>query len=509
MAKEGEALADPRTSGTELRWSEDLVRDLLEAAPDAMLAVDVEGRIVLVNRQLERMFGWTRDELLGHCVEALLPESHRKEHVQKREDYLRAPKTRAMGEGKVLFGLHRDGRLLPVEISLSPLREAGGLVVSSVRDASGRWQGEQVLRDELGEWRLFAESLLDAAPGIVLLLDHDGRVVRYNSFLERLSGRKADEHRGADWFDSFLPAREHERIKTVFQQTLAGRITTGTTNAILDSRGVEHVVRWTNRRLEDAQGRVRGVLSIGLDITDSFRAEQENRTLRQSLQAQGRLVELGTVAAKLAHDVGNAVAGLSLQAQLVERYAEREDRRAQLVEAAHDTRHAVQRLEEMVGELKEFTREQRLRRSTVKVSELVKTLVKLWQPVAEEQGIEVRAEPAAELPELSADIPKLQRVLDNLLSNAVEAIGTGPGAVRVVTRADGGNLLIEVSDDGPGVPEGVDIFRLFETTKPQGTGLGLPVCREIVQAHGGSIEFERRTEGGTTFRVSLPFAAAE
>jgi len=247
-------------------------RRLLEAAPDAMVIVDQSGRTLLANSQTEKAFGYTREELLNQPVEILIPEKFRDRHPKHRGDYNSAPHPRPMGIGLELFGRRKDGTTFPVEISLSPLEEPDGvLVTAAIRDVTERKQVEEALHLSHERFRLLVEEVKDYA---IFMLDPTGKVLSWNEGARRIKGYTAAEIVGQH-FSRFYSSEDLERDKP--NEELA--------SAAAEGRWEEEGWRlrkdgsrfWADvviTALHDKDGNLLGFTKVTRDITEGKRARE-------------------------------------------------------------------------------------------------------------------------------------------------------------------------------------------------------------------------------------------
>ncbi len=342
-------------------------------------------------------------------------------------------------------------------------------------------------------------------PGAAFMKDLDGRYVYLNDTFEKLLPHTLSESEGvtdeqlwpADTVAQFRKNDEHvARTGTALQ----------TTEKIPHDDGM-HEWLVTKFPVLNGDGAVSLVAGVAIDITERRRAEAQLRELEARAQQRERLADIGAITAQVAHDLGNPLAGLSMQAQLLLQRIKRHGTLpvSTIVQPVERIITEVHHLDALIREFLEFSREQRLDLKAVNLSGFLQQVAAVWQPVAAARGIALTVDQPFNGLSFVADDEKLRRVFDNLVKNAIEAIDRGPGQVGIHVSVPGPEAVcISVTDTGPGLAETVQAFRLFETTKPQGTGLGLAVVKQIVLAHHGKIGFDRLSPHGTAFHVELP-----
>jgi len=262
------------------RMTNEHFRLAIEASPTGMLMMDGVGRIVLVNAQIEKLFGYPREELLGQGIEVLVPERFRAHHPNFRHTFFADPKTRAMGVGRELHGLRKDGTEVPVEIGLNPLQTAEGLfVLSSVVDITER-------KRSVEQFRL----AIEASPTGMLMMDRVGRIVLINAQIERLFGYPRAELLGQG-IEVLVPERFRARHPD-FRQSFFGNPQVramGVGRELYGRRkdGTEVPVEIGLNPLQTSEGEF--VLSSVVDITERKAADRE----REGLLGQLRTLNAG------------------------------------------------------------------------------------------------------------------------------------------------------------------------------------------------------------------------
>jgi two-component system cell cycle sensor histidine kinase/response regulator CckA len=293
---------------------EDRYKVLFEQAGDAILLLNPDnGKILETNSRASLLLGYSKEELLNLSIADL-------DVIETREQTILHTRKIAK-EGKDFFETkqrHKDGTIIDVEVSVQPIKIRGGTVLQAIwRDITDRKRVEEQLRAA----HSFSESIIETAQVIVLVLDVNACIVRYNRYLEDLSGRKVNETRGVDWFSTFLEQGDQDRFRELFKKTVNDLQTCGHVNSIVCRDGSLRIIEWYDKTLKDSLGRAIGLLAIGLDITERKQAEialqkseAEFRTLFEKsatgyvmLSVDGHLLRVNEAMAKM---LGRTIAEL-------------------------------------------------------------------------------------------------------------------------------------------------------------------------------------------------------
>jgi two-component system sensor kinase FixL len=466
----------------------DLLAALIEASGDAIAAIDLDGTIVSWSAGAARLYGYTADEAVGRSIGMLNPDG-----PSASADELARLQAGHKGVQSRVVRRTADGRTVEVLHVLAPVRDASGTVTGAVsvdRDLRGGTEREDAAGEGEARWQAVINSAVDA---IVTITDR-GRIETFNPAAERLFGYSAPEVLGRnvstlmpapyrDEHDGYLARylREGEARIIGIGREVTGQRRDGSTFPLHLSVG------------ELAFGGERKFVGILHDLTERVRMEVQ-------LREQSALARLGEMAAVLAHEIKNPLAGIRGAIQVIGGRLPRGSAESGITQ---EIVVRIDALSALMRDLLLFARPPQPRLALVEMAALVASTVDLLRQDPALVDVEVAI--AGTAPPIQADAELLKIVILNLLINGAHAM-QGRGTLSVVVSDGGHSCLIAVSDQGPGIPPDIreKIFTPFFTTKARGSGLGLPTARQLVDAHGGDIRITCPEAGGTIVTVELP-----
>jgi PAS domain S-box-containing protein len=493
--------------------SESWYAQLLDAAPDAIIVVGADGRVDLVNVQMERLFGYSRAELLGRHFELLMPERFRDGHGSHLASFLASPGARAMGSGLELLGRRKDGIELPLEVSLSPLRTADGVTVSAaIRDITERKRTEaaaKLLADRLASG---VESIQDA----FALFDATDHLVLCNSVYRGFIGDSLPWPIVGRTFETLLDAwlptvafvddaeRDRFRAECVTrrlhaQKTFDLRIRDGRSLRVIDRRTAEG-----------------GTVETIWDLSDDARAAEALRGARAVAEAAS--TAKSEFLSSMSHELRTPLNAILGFAQLLRRDKEETltDRdKGRIEQILQGGRHLLRLIDDILDLARIEAGGVSISPEPIDVGTVLDEVTRTLEPMAAREHIRLADHAPEALPLVAADRTRLAQILMNFVSNAIK-YNRPTGAVTFrVSTPDTDRLRVTVADTGMGIPpdKQTKLFQPFqragqEAGPIEGTGIGLVIARRLARLMGGDVGFRSVLGQGSEFWVDMPLHAS-
>ena len=484
-------------------------RLIIDTALDAVITMDAQGTITEWNKQAEIVFGWSNKEAIGqHMSDLIIPERHRMAHERGVRHFL------ATGDGPILrrrievTAVRRNGVEFPVELEISPMRLGQDWAFSAfIRDITDSNLAEEKLRESALNLRLLTETI----PEMLWSATPEGAIDYCNARVLDYTGFSAEEVMGGSW-TKLLHPDDVDHTARVWRSS----VTTGAPYRVevRTFHAADGTYRWcvtSALPLLDQQGRILKWYGTVVDMHDWKQAQEELRNTQAELAHMTRVMTMGELTASIAHEVNQPLAGMITNASTCLRMLSADPPNVDgACETARRTIRDGNRMSEVITRLRALYSKKDATTEAMDLNEAAREVVALSSNELRRNSVALRLELADDLPFVAGDRVQLQQVILNLFRNASDAmsgIDDRPRRLLIRTQRDEGDRVrLTVQDAGVGFdPQAADrLFKAFYTTKNDGMGIGLSVCRSIIESHHGRLWASLNDGPGASFSFVIP-----
>ena len=433
--------------------------------------------------------------------------------------------------------LNIEGHIIGAVVLIDDVeRLESNLMVEGLQAVANRLGAEinrRQMEEKLKAERNFTMAVLNNAGPLIMVLDREGHIVRFNRACEKLSGRSFRETAGRPVWELLSNSEEIHFIQKMFPLTWERTSGTSFENRWITAEGQERLISWTNSIMGNPKEKSAHVVCIGIDITDRRKAEEEAELRRRQLLEADKMASLGVLASGVAHEINNPNNFIMMNAPILRNawmaispilnlyfkecgdftlanipYSEIRDEIPRLFDGIED---GSRRIRQIILNMKDYARKETLdMNQAVDVGEVIEASVGLLSHQIGKSAKSVTIRCPKDLPPVRGNRQRLEQVMVNLIQNACQSLPDREKGISITAsfEEENGEVTMGVTDEGIGIPpEHLEqIFDPFFTTKTEtgGTGLGLSVCKSIVKEHGGRLEFTSEMGKGTTGRLTLP-----
>ena len=505
-------IEDLKQSQEHLRRAEEKTRLIIDTALDAVITMDAQGTITSWNKQAEVIFGWSSPEAIGqHMSDMIIPEQDRMAHEHGIRHFL------ATGDGPILrrrievTAARRSGVEFPVELEVSPMKLDHEWIFSAfIRDITDSKRAEQKLRESELNLRQMTETI----PEMLWSATPDGAIDYCNARVLDYTGFSSQEIMSRGWTKLLHPDDADQAVRM-----WSSCVTTGSPYRVevRTIHAADGTYRWcvtSALPLLDQQGRILKWYGTVVDMHDWKQAQEDLRNTQTEFAHMSRVMTMGELTASIAHEVNQPLAGIITNANTCLRMLAADPPNVDgASETARRTIRDGNRMSEVITRLRALYSKKDATTEPMDLNEAARDVIALLLSELQRNSVVLRIELADDIPLVAGDRVQLQQVILNLLRNASDAMSGVDDRLRLLLirtgRDEGDQVRLTVEDAGVGFdPQVADrLFKAFYTTKNNGMGIGLSVCRSIIESHRGRLWATPNDGQGATFSFSIPHAS--